>query len=413
MSISLLDSTFCHYKKNIDLSGVACGLGQDIISKDKKKIFLKAGTSLTEKIKEQMLYLEKNGVIEHLSPDDTIEILSPTESEELIGSILNTIQSTPVLTQYQLNETLKTITDYVEIGDFPKKLLEHLTVFSRCNEAAFKHTLSNLVFGTHIGKANNYSAIQLHELMTVLFFEDIGYARLDLNMKNAYKVHPILSKEIVEYAGINNPLILESILQHEEKVDGSGYPYQCTEIHEYAQISQLANQHSCFIEQGEGSTSLLGKLYLLGQSFDFRTGCAKTVCYESKLQKMLLKVIQEKLKSPKQFVHYANNLHSELSKIIKWSNSEISQDQEIMMIQQKIKSTLWVNKNSNNPFQVASNDLDDLALCKEFISDSMHFIYQLYESANYLNCELHKPIELDGSPISGNTCLDITNPSNY
>jgi hypothetical protein len=292
-------------------------------------------------------------------------------------------------------------------------MMEHMTVFSQCNKLAFKNTLSNLVFGTHIGKANNYSSSELHELMTVLFFEDIGFSRLNLNMKNAYKVHPILSKEILEYAGINNKLILESILQHEEKIDGSGYPNQLRHIHEYAQISQLANQHSRLIKQGEDAASLIGKLYLLGQSFDFRTSNVKTVIYEYKLQKMLLKVMQEKLKSPQQFIKYGNHLHQELSNIIKWSKSEVSKDIEIVRLQQKIKSTLWVNKTSNNPFQISCEQLKDLTLCKEFITDAMNFIYQIFESANYLNCHLHKPIELNGSPISGQTCLNIANPSNY
>jgi len=410
MSTNLLDATFSMYKENIDSSGLQCGLGQDITSKDKKKIFLKAGTPLTEKIKNQIEQLKKEGIIELLNPDDSIEVLSPTESEDLVGSIMATIKSSPVLTKYQLKETLQTITGYVKTGDIPKKLIEHLTVFSKCNELAFNNTLSNLVFGTHIGIANNYSPSELYELMTVLFFEDIGLSRLDIHMKNANKVHPILSKEILLFAGIDNKLILESVLQHEEKIDGSGYPNQLTQIHEYAQISQLANQHSKLIKQGEGAACLLGKLYLLGQSFEFRTSNAKTRIYESKIQKMLLKVLQEKLHSPQQFIDYGNHLHQELSKIIMWTNSEISKDNEIVTIQQKIKNVLWVDKHSSNPFYVSSEQLKDLTLCKEFIIDSMSFLFQISESANYLNCQLHKPIELNGSPISRETCLNLANP---
>lgn len=413
MSNSLLNSTFTTYKNNIDTAAIQCGLGKDITSKDKQKIFLKAGTPITERISDQIQQLKADGIIDEDNPDDCIEIVAPTRSEELVTSIMSTVEQNPVLTQFQLQQTLTTITAFISSGELPKKIVEHLTVFSKSNETEFSHTLSNLVFGTHIGKANNYNPTQLHELMSVLFFEDIGYARIDKSMPNAYKVHPLLSKEIVEYAGIDNTLILESIMQHEEKLDGSGYPKKLTEIHEYAQISQIANQYSRLVHQGDNPNSLLGKLFLLGQPFDFRTSDNKCPIYAPKLQKALIKIMQEKLKSPQQLKDYANNLHQELSNIIKWSNSEVSQNSEVLTIQQKIKSSLWVHQSSIDPFQVKQEELNDKQLCQEFITDAMNFMYLIVEPANYLNCVLHKPIEKNGSPISGETCLSIANPLMY
>jgi hypothetical protein len=288
-----------------------------------------------------------------------------------------------------------------------------LTIFAKNNELEFTKTLSNLVFGSHIGKANNYSETELNELMSVLLFENIGFCRLDLRMKNAYKVHPIVSKEIVQYAGISNKLVLESILQHEEKLDGSGYPNRLTKIHEYAQISQIANQHSLLIQQHNDSGSLLGNLFMSGQSCDFRTGDRKSVVYESKLQKALLNIMQEKLNSPLEFVEYAGHLHQQLSNIIKWSYTQTSTDEEVMTIQKKIKSALWIDDNIKDPFQVSSEELSDLSLCKEFITDAMSFMHQIVESANYLNRNLHSPIEINGSPISGESCLNIANPNRF
>lgn len=410
MANTLLDNTFDTYKSNIESSDIACGLGQDIVSKDKKKVFLKAGTPVTDKINTQIHQLKADGVIGESKPDDTIAITHPIQPEELSQSLIENIKSNPVLTQYELKDTLHVITDYIEAGTIPQKLMEHFTVFSKNNPQAFKHTLSNLVFGTHIGKANKYSNQQLHELMTVLFYEDIGYSRLDLRLKNAYKVHPILSKEIVEYAGITNPLILESILQHEEKLDGSGYPNQLTEIHEYAQISQLANQHSTLVEQGDDVNCLLGKLYLMGCSFDFRTGDKKPVLFQPKLQKAILTMMQEKLKSPEQLNRYAQHLHKELTTIIKWSQSEVSTNNEVLSIQQKINSALWVSETSQNPFQIKLSELKDKNLCQAFMNDAMHFIHHISEAVDYLNCGLHKPVERNGSPISGSTCLTMANP---
>lgn len=407
---TLINNTFASYQENIDSADIQCTLGIDITSKDKKKIFLKANTPITDKISEKIKQLRHTGVIDEFNPDDAIKIADPTEKEGLIASIIDSVKNNPVLSNYQLTETLQTITHYINTEEIPNKIIEHLTVFSKFNPNEYQHTLFNLVFGTHIGKAKNYSSSELHDLMCVLFYEDVGFARLDPAMKNAYMVHPIISKEIVEYAGISNPIILEAILQHEEKLDGTGYPNKLTKINEYAQISQIANQYSLLFNAGGDSTSIMGKIILLGQQFDFRTSCFKPSIYQSVLQKPLIKISLEKLQSPQQLSQYAQHLHQELSNVVKWSSSNISQNKEVLSLQQKIKNSLWVTEDSYDPFQIGIDELSDSQLCQEFTSDAMRFIYSIVEAANYLNCNLHSPIEKSGYPLSGDTFLQMVNP---
>ena len=407
---TILNNTFTSYQQNINTADIQCTLGIDIVSKYKKNIFLKANTPITDKINDKIKQLKASGVIDDTPPDDAIEIANPTEKEAIIASIVKTVKSNPVLTHYQLTETLATITDYVSNEAIPAKIMEHLTVFSQFNPKEFEHTLFNLVFGTHIGKAKNYTASQLHDLMCVLFYEDIGFARLDPKMKNSYKVHPIISKEIVAYAGITNPLILEGILQHEEKLDGTGYPNKLKDINEYAQISQIANQYSLLCSKSANFSAIMGSIILLGQQFDFRTSHCKPTIYQPELQKTLIQISIEKLKSPQQLNQYAQHLHHELTNIVKWSQSKKSEDKEVLYIQQKIKSTLWVSKESSEPFQVSANELSDAQLCQDFINDAISFIYSIIEAANYLNCKLHNPIEKNGSPLSGDSFLQMVNP---
>jgi hypothetical protein len=89
---------------------------------------------------------------------------------------------------------LAIISEYLNQDSIPKKIIDHLNILSHLNPFAYENTLLNLVFGTLVGKANNYSSTELFELVSVLFFENIGYARLHPNMKNAKLVHPRLSK---------------------------------------------------------------------------------------------------------------------------------------------------------------------------------------------------------------------------
>lgn len=249
--------------------------------------------------------------------------------------------------------------------------------------------------------------------MSVLFFEDIGFARLNVSMKNARQVHPIVSKEIVQYAGIDNKLILESILQHEEKLDGSGYPFQLTKIHEYAQISQIVNQYSELFNKSNKQQNIIGELILLGQQFNFRNSNINKTVYNENLQMPLIKIMQERLQTQQQIKDYAFYLHQELSNIVKWANIDSIQDVEITAIKRKIKSSLWIDQYSTNPFQIEEVELQDTQLSKGFITDAMRFIYSIAESANYLNCVLHNPIQRGGFPVSAEQYLRMANPLNY
>ena len=161
---------------------------------------------------------------------------------------------------------------------------------------------------------------------------------------------------------------------------------------------------------GGNTASTMGEIILLGQQFDFRTSCYKPSVYHSLLQKPLMKISIEKLESSQQLNQYAQHLHQELSNVIKWSNTKATSNEEVRLIQQKIKNTLWVSNDSSDPFQVSASELSDTQLCQDFISDAMRFIYSIVDAANYLNCQLHNPIEKNGSPLSGDSFLQMVNP---
>jgi hypothetical protein len=413
MVSNLLAKTSASYSDKIAASGIRCGIGKDITSKDGTKLFLTAGTPITANISERIVKLKAQGIIDSAHVEDDIQIQDITHPAEFMQSIRDAIKTNPILTRHQLAQTLATISRYVETEQIPQKILEHLTVFFKANQTEYQATLLNLVFGVHIGKANNYSASELNELISVLFFADIGFARLNPEMKNAVRVHPILSMEIVQQAGIDNRLILESILQHEEKLDGTGYPNKATRMHEYAQISQIVNQYSQLYIHNRQDNCQLGHLFLLGQQFDFRTGEQHKTVYEPSLQKPLISIMQEKFQSQEHLLDYGAHLHAELSKVIKWTHTHASQDPEIFAIQTKMKRALWVSHDTSIPFKVKLSELGDSKLCKEFVTDAMRFIHQIVESTNYLNRVLNYPMEINGQPISGEYFLKMAHSPAY
>jgi hypothetical protein len=405
----LVKETSKQFTSNILNSGIECDISKDITDPEGKRVFLKAGTQITDKIRLKLNNLKQKGVIEH---EDEITITKRKTNQDLLGPILDLAKSNPVLRNFELKDTLSTISDFINKDSIPKNIVDHLDIFSHLNPPAFENTLLNLVFGTHVGKANNYSTNELFELISVLFFENIGYARLHPNMKNAKLVHPILSKEIVKIAGLDNILVLESIEQHEEKLDGSGYPQKLTNIHEYAQISQIANQYSQLTKNSKDVKTAIGELYLLGQGYDFRTSQKVNSIFSSELQKPLLAIMQESIKSKTHLQEYGNHLYDQLTKVIRWTNTFSGADTEVNCIQAKLRSTLWVSESSQNPFQINREDLKDNRICNMFINDARKLVLQMSQFANHFNQILHFPIKIDNISTNREYFLKLVNPTN-
>jgi hypothetical protein len=403
----LVKETSKQFTANILNSGVECGISKDITDTKGKRVFLRAGTEITDKIRLKLNNLKNEGII---GQEDAISITEEKSTQDLLAPILDFAKKNQVLNNFQLKETLATISAYLTQDTIPKQIIDHLNVFSRLNPSAYENTLLNLVFGTHVGKANNYSTTELFELVSVLFFENIGYARLDPRMKNARLVHPILSKEIVKIAGIDNKLVLESIEQHEEKLDGSGYPKKLTKIHEYAQISQIANQYSQLTRNSKNMKTAIGELYLLGQGFDFRTSQKTNAIFSSQLQKPLLKIMQESIKTKTDQQAYGNHLYDQLTKVIRWTNTLSGSDTEMSFIQAKLRSTLWVSEASQKPFHINREDLKDNKICNMFINDARKLVLQISQFANYFNQILHYPIKIDNISTNREYFLKLVNP---
>ena len=169
----LVKDTAKQFSSNILNSGVQCGINKDITDPQGNRVFLKAGTEITDKIRIKLNNLKKEGIIGH---EDDISITEEKSNQDLLKPIIELAKTNPVLKNFELNETLATISDFINNDSIPKKVAIHLNIFSHLNPPAYENTLLNLVFGTHVGKANNYSSTELFELISVLFFENIGYA---------------------------------------------------------------------------------------------------------------------------------------------------------------------------------------------------------------------------------------------
>ena len=84
------------------------------------------------------------------------------------------------------------------------------------------------------------------ELQDVLFEQKSPLT--DVQKKEIYR-HPTQSVTLLEKAGVNDPLWLEAVKSHHERVDGSGYPKRLSEdqIIQAAKIIALADVYSAMV----------------------------------------------------------------------------------------------------------------------------------------------------------------------
>lgn len=132
----------------------------------------------------------------------------------------------------------------------------HLYLHTLINydEVLYTHALDTALITALIGTKLNYSKETLNELVLGALFHDIGLVLTPINIMNKtdtlskeeeiiYKNHCKLGCSMLANV-IESPIVKSIILQHHERLDGSGYPNQLKgdEISRHAQIVMVANE---------------------------------------------------------------------------------------------------------------------------------------------------------------------------
>lgn len=125
-------------------------------------------------------------------------------------------------------------------------LKDTIQYFSNDYELDF-HSLHVAIYTVHLGNALNLDEHELLTLGIAGLLHDIGIkniddditqkkSELDAKELTIMQHHPRYSVEIIEHNHIHNPYIIDAVMHHHERYDGSGYP---DKLHE-RQISKFA-----------------------------------------------------------------------------------------------------------------------------------------------------------------------------
>jgi HD-GYP domain-containing protein (c-di-GMP phosphodiesterase class II) len=125
--------------------------------------------------------------------------------------------------------------------EFAIKELGIIEIMERFSEDEYllKHSINVGLVASKIGGILNLSEDDQHFLASMGLFHDVGKFKIDpgiLNKPsrlteeefNLVKQHPKLGYDLLSSTSLN-PLILEGVLKHHERLNGSGYPFQLKE----------------------------------------------------------------------------------------------------------------------------------------------------------------------------------------
>lgn len=235
---------------NINMAKPGDILGQSIMATD-GCIMLKDGVALTQRYIQR---LKEMGIIFIYIQDVNLNDIKPEDPEflgvksEAVKSLSNVFSKLQYSDTIELRNTFSAITEMVEYLIENKEMNStYLLELKTFDNYTFVHSLNTCVLSLFFGIQMSYQKPLLIDLGVGSLLHDIGKTKIPINILNKngkltdyeyelIKKHPEYGYEIVKNIDSLSERAKLIVLEHHEKVDGTGYPLG----HKDEKISKLA-----------------------------------------------------------------------------------------------------------------------------------------------------------------------------
>lgn len=202
---------------------------------------------------EDVVSEEVQEIIEkHYIPDEAKVSLSESVKERVCHGIHYMFQNTE---NPKVQETADDITlELMRAVNECNSVVVDVGLLKVSDEYTFKHSVDVAVIAMVLGKKMELSEKRIYELGLTGLLHDLGKAKIDKSILNKparlstdefneMKRHPLIAYELLQNSDIHSEEVKMGVLQHHEKMDGSGYPYglKRKEIGLYARIIAVAD----------------------------------------------------------------------------------------------------------------------------------------------------------------------------
>ncbi|WP_378956326.1 HD-GYP domain-containing protein [Pelosinus sp. sgz500959] len=267
-----------YIQKRYGIDDVLPGMevGKDVLT-DSGQIMLTVGTILTESIIEGLKCWDVPSVFiqEKISTPKSIDV--PVVKEIPLSKSQRKFCNQYDETMSQIKKTFATMRDSKEapfqelkqLADqsiFPMLesvgVINHLQMIGQQDDYTFQHSVNVAVICGMLGKWLGYTGAALTDLVLAGLLHDIGKTQIPLDILNKpgalsaqeteiMKNHSMLGYKLIKDNKNLSPNIIYAVLQHHERMDGSGYPFKVTKDkwHEYARIVAVADTYAAMTAQ--------------------------------------------------------------------------------------------------------------------------------------------------------------------
>ena len=158
-------------------------------------------------------------------------------------------------------------------------------------EYGVRHSMHAAVIGLLIARRLNWTggdsntAVRCALTMNLSMLDLQGVLAATAGEPNAAQrreiiTHPVRSRELLEAAGITDPIWLKAVEQHHEQPDGRGYPAGLTEVCEVASLVRCADTYAAKLSERHGRESMpadraIRKIYMSDPDNPFSAALVK------------------------------------------------------------------------------------------------------------------------------------------
>ena len=237
-------------------------VGKDVLTED-GQVILNEGTLLTDKLINGLLFWDVQHVFIKEQPllyQEKAVSVSPIEQkfhntyDEAIDRIKNAFE----LMKHAKEIPLDDLEEISTLEVFPLLdsvgVVNHLHMVTRQDDYTLHHSVNVAVMCGVLGKWLGYKGRELKELILSGLLHDVGKIQISLSILNKpgklteeemkiMQTHPALGYEMIRDVSGLSANVGYGILQHHERLDGSGYPFKLkgNQIHKFAKIIAVAD----------------------------------------------------------------------------------------------------------------------------------------------------------------------------
>ena len=221
-----------HYLDHLTAAGDQAGLVTSQPVTDRNGMVLAGpGTPMTAELRDQLVRRKLLRPI-----DESLSASDPVTVERLLDRARTLLDSNPLLQRMaqRLPDSGRLIS-VIRAVELPQPLEIKLTVAAANDPARLDHLLMVTLTALAIGLRRGVPAGELKALGLAGIVHDLGELHIDpaifesagdlsVSLRRQVEAHPVIMHAVLESLGLRHHDAARAILEHHERIDGSGYP---------------------------------------------------------------------------------------------------------------------------------------------------------------------------------------------